>query len=94
MSCYGNEISYNIKTNFDTFSFSVACGSQELGILFFVVLNANKLYALGAADICGIFSYFAFGIDMAYLFMDVILALTTFIFMVIAAFNFQRMEKG
>lgn len=93
-----------------------------LSILFYVILNANKLYALAVAEVavgnvlgrygkqmfqlfiqmlaagttavCGIVSYAAFGIDIAYLLMNVILALVTVIFMIIAALNFNRMEKA
>ncbi len=93
-----------------------------LGILFYVILNANKLYALAVAEIVvgqtfgkfgqqmfqlfiqgggvalavvlGVLIYRTFDINVTYLMINIILALVTLIFMVIAALNFQRMEKA
>lgn len=93
-----------------------------LAILFYTILNANKLYALAVAQIvvgqtlgklgqqmfqlfiqgfgfffaviCGVLTYGTLGVEVMYVLINVILALVTLIFMVIAALNFQRMEKA
>ena len=93
-----------------------------LCIVFYVVLSANKLYALAVAEVVvgdtlgtfgrqlfqlfiqgiaisaavvgGVIGMAAGGVLQGYLLMDVFLSLFTFIFMVIAALNFYKIETA
>ncbi len=93
-----------------------------LCIVFYVVLSANKLYALAVAEVVvgatlgafgrqllqlfiqgiaisaavvgGVIGMAVGGVLQGYLLMDVFLSLFTFIFMVIAALNFYKIETA